>query len=271
MQRTRDEKLREQALGALMRDQVENPKVGADCLKLADLPLPGIDKFLQAVAAKNPEPAAKGLASLALAGQALAKAGELEGAEATKLEKDAEKQLKEVVAKYGDVQIEGGTVGGKANAWLGLIVGNVAPDITGEDVESKKFKLSDYRGKVVMIDFWAGWCPPCMGLVPHNRALVKKLEGKPFALLGVNADNSREDFKKVSEKNQINWRSFFDDGGKISSDWRIQGFPTMLVLDHKGVLRFKIVGGGEENAKAVDEMVEKLLKEAEADSSKKGE
>ncbi len=102
-----------------------------------------------------------------------------------------------------------------------------------------------------------------MAMVPHERSLVKKLEGKPFALLGVNFDNSKEILKKCEEKNQITWRSFFDGReGPIGKKFNIRYLPTIYVLDHKGVIRYKGV-----QDKAMDDAVDTLLKEV--DKSKK--
>ena|SRR5438876_12143046 len=96
-----------------------------------------------------------------------------------------------------------------------------------------------------------------MAMVPHERSLVKKLEGRPFALLGVNFDNSKEILKKCEEKNQITWRSFFDGReGPIGKKFNIRFLPTIYVLDHKGVIRYKGV-----QDKAMDDAVDTLLKE----------
>ena len=99
-----------------------------------------------------------------------------------------------------------------------------------------------------------------MAMVPHERSLVKRLEGKPFALLGVNADDSKEEMKKSQEKNEITWRSWFDGReGQIAKDWHIKYFPTIYVLDASGVIRYKGV-----RDKAMDVAVDALLKEMEA-------
>ncbi len=67
-----------------------------------------------------------------------------------------------------------------------------------------------------------------MAMVPHERSLVKRMEGKPFALIGVNFDNAKEDQKKSEEKNQITWRSFFDGRrGPIGKTWNIRFLPTI--------------------------------------------
>jgi hypothetical protein len=96
-------------------------------------------------------------------------------------------------------------------------------------------------------------------MIPHERSLVKRMQGRPFALIGVNADRDREDAKKRIEKDGVNWRSFFDQGGKIARAWHVQGYPTIYVLDHHGVIRYREVRDRE-----MDRAVGELLKEAEA-------
>ncbi len=99
-----------------------------------------------------------------------------------------------------------------------------------------------------------------MVMVPHERSLVKRLESKPFALIGVNFDESKAVLKKVEEEHKITWRSFFDgrQRGPIAKKWRIASLPTIFVIDHKGVIRYKDV-----QDKAMDDAVDKLLKEVE--------
>ena len=140
-----------------------------------------------------------------------------------------------------------------------LMVGKTAPDLEGEDLDGKKFKLSDYRGKVVVIVFWGTWCGHCMAMVPHERSLVKRLEGQPFALLGVNSDPDREKLKPILEKKGITWRSFWDGGdteGPIATRWNVQGWPMVYVLDARGVIRYKHV-----RDKTLDRVVDELMKE----------
>jgi hypothetical protein len=98
-------------------------------------------------------------------------------------------------------------------------------------------------------------------MFPHERSLVKRLDGKPFALIGINSDKDRQELKKVMEKEQITWRSFFDGGstnGPIASKWNVMGWPTIYVIDSKGLIRYKNVRGG-----PMDTAVDTLLKEME--------
>jgi hypothetical protein len=99
-------------------------------------------------------------------------------------------------------------------------------------------------------------------MYPHERSLVKRLEGKPFALIGVNSDKDRDDLKEVMKKEQITWRSFWNGGstaGPISTAWKVRGWPTIYVLDADGVIRYRNVRGAE-----MDQAVDALLKEMEA-------
>lgn len=117
-----------------------------------------------------------------------------------------------------------------------LAIGKVAPEITGEDIDGKPMKLSDYRGKVVALVFWATWCGPCMGLVPHERDLTERLKGKPFVLLGIDGDPDREQAKKVASRERMSWRSWWNGGptGPITTLYNVEGWPTVYVLDDKG-------------------------------------
>ena len=97
-------------------------------------------------------------------------------------------------------------------------------------------------------------------MYPHERSLVKRLEGKPFALLGINSD-PKENARKAVKKEKLTWRSWWDGGttgGPIASQWNVHGWPTIYVLDHKGVIRFK---GPRE--KRLDKAVDQLLSEME--------
>jgi len=98
-------------------------------------------------------------------------------------------------------------------------------------------------------------------MIPHERSLVKRLEGKPFALLGINSDKDRIETRKRCRDEGMTWRSWVNgsSGSTISSAWGVRGWPTIYVLDHKGVVRFKGVRG-EAMDKAVDQLLDELQK-----------
>jgi hypothetical protein len=98
-------------------------------------------------------------------------------------------------------------------------------------------------------------------MFPHERSLVKRLEGKPFALLGINSDADREKCKQQNKDQNITWRSWWNGGsteGGIAKAWNVSGWPTIYVLDPNGVIRAKNV-----RDKAMDKVVDQLLAEME--------
>jgi peroxiredoxin len=98
-------------------------------------------------------------------------------------------------------------------------------------------------------------------MLPHERSLVKKLENKPFVLLGVNSDDTREKLREVLKKEEITWPNFFDGGGTdgpIAKAWNVSGWPTIYVIDAKGVIRHKDLSG-----EKLEEAVDALVAEAE--------
>ena len=108
-------------------------------------------------------------------------------------------------------------------------------------------------------------------MYPHERSLVKRLEGKLFALLGINSDPDKEKLKKAMEKEHITWRSWWDrtTNGPIATEWNVHGWPTIYVLDHRGVIRYKEVRG-EAMDKAVDTLLQEMEQAGKASSSAGG-
>jgi hypothetical protein len=100
-------------------------------------------------------------------------------------------------------------------------------------------------------------------MYPHERSLVKRLEGKPFALVGINSDGDKQKLKGRMKEENITWPSWWDGGntsGPIATAWNVSGWPTIYVLDDEGVIRYKGVRG-----EAMDKAVNTLLKEMGVD------
>ena len=104
-------------------------------------------------------------------------------------------------------------------------------------------------------------------MYPHERSLVEKFQGRPFVILGVNSDASRELVKQVSEKEKLTWRSFWDGGstdGPIARQWNVNGWPTLYLIDHRGVI-VERVGVRKKD----QDLIEQKVTEAERAAPKK--
>lgn len=143
-----------------------------------------------------------------------------------------------------------------------LSVGALAPEIEAGDLDDVEFKLSDYRGKVVLLAFWGNWWGPCRSLYPHTRAFLERYRDEPFEVVGVNSDTQRDSLRLVMEKQKIRWRSFWNGpkgpDGPISKAWGVDDWPTVCMLDSKGVIRYRAT---EVDIPALEELIQKLLAE----------
>jgi thiol-disulfide isomerase/thioredoxin len=270
------------AMELLTENHAANPKIGKIIAAVGGVNMPtetdeshqAANALIQAVLRKNPDRTARGQAMMALAGQAMRRFAVAEykkAANVDALATDAEKACQAVVNGYADCPLLTGggqrSLGDVAKDELydlrNLRVGNVAPDLQGEDLEGIKFKLQDYRGKVTVVVFWAKWCFPCMAMVPHERKLVARLNGRDFVLIGVNGDGDRDKAKQVTAKEKMTWRSFWNGpklgDGPLSRAWNVRNWPTIYVLDELGTIRYKGVTG-EDLDKAIDELLAELEK-----------
>ena len=135
-----------------------------------------------------------------------------------------------------------------------LVVGNAFPDFQEQDADGQPLSISAHRGKVVLVDFWATWCPPCREEVPNVVAVYKKYHDKGFDIVGVSLDQDKQKMLDFTKQNGMTWQQYFDGRGwdnKIAGQYGIESIPTMFVLDGTGKIIAKDVRG-QELEKAVE-------------------
>ncbi|MFT3880290.1 MAG: TlpA disulfide reductase family protein [Gemmatales bacterium] len=156
--------------------------------------------------------------------------------------KDAAELTKLVQDKYADV-------------FPNLAIGQPAPEVINKDLDDKTVKLSDLKGRVVVLDIWATWCGPCRAMIPHEREMVAKLKDKPFTLVSISADDEKETLTNFLAKEKMPWTHWWSgSSGGILEDWDVQYYPTIYVIDAKGIIRHKDLRG-EKLEKAVEELL----------------
>ncbi len=248
----------EQAAEVILREHVASSNLAFLCQELVRSRHPCAEKLLRAVLEKNPNAHVKGQACFALASLLKNQADKGGGEKAAA---EAEQLFQRVISDFAEVRSDGRKLADLAEPELSelqrLGVGKEAPEIEGEDLDGRKMKLSDYRGKVVVLTFWGTWCGPCMQMVPDERKLLARLAGKPFALVGVNSDTDRARLKAAVEEERITWRSFQDGPAPspIAKAWNVHSWPAVYVLDRKGVIRYRNVRGRD-----LEEAVDTLLR-----------
>jgi peroxiredoxin len=134
-----------------------------------------------------------------------------------------------------------------------LSAGAKAPDFTLSDLNDEEVALKDFKGKVVVLNFWATWCPPCRAEMPEfNELNAEFKESKKAVLLAINlTDGARENKQKVSkfmQSNGYDMRVLLDNGGETAKKYAVMGIPTTVVIDEGGKVSEIIVGAATKDA-----------------------
>ena len=139
--------------------------------------------------------------------------------------------------------------------------GDQAPEFRLSTVDGKQISLSDFRGKIVMVHFWATWCPPCVEEIPTLERVYRSFLGKDFELLAVNVDEGgAEAVTSFMQRNRLTLHVLLNPGGSVAKSYGTFKLPETYILDRNGIVRYKVIGPANwsvpENLKAIGNMID---------------
>lgn len=132
------------------------------------------------------------------------------------------------------------------NPWeIEGLTGKKAPDFTLKDINNRPFNLSSLRGKVVILNFWATWCPPCRAEMPLLNNLYREFRNKGLEVVAISTDRSYTVIKDYMSKNPIDITILIDTDNKVSRQFKVFSIPTTFLIDRNGIIIERYLG--EEN------------------------
>lgn len=139
----------------------------------------------------------------------------------------------------------------------------VASDFELPNMDEENIKLSDYRGQVVLLNFWATWCPPCIREMPSMEKLHQMIDAKNFKVIAINQMEEIDDVFAFTGQLEVDptFEILFDETSKVSKDYAVKGLPTTYLIDKQGNVRYRAVGGREFNHPDVVKTINQLINE----------
>ncbi|BCB95138.1 thiol:disulfide interchange protein [Dissulfurispira thermophila] len=137
---------------------------------------------------------------------------------------------------------------------------SLAPDFALNDITGKKVKLSEFRGRVILLNFWATWCGPCKAEMPSLNNLYNEFKDKGFVVLAVSVDTSEKSVKSFIKDNKLSFPVLMDKNKAVSfDDYGVLGLPTTFLIDKNGGIVEKIMGEREWDSPQIKERILKLI------------
>ena len=152
-----------------------------------------------------------------------------------------------------------------------LVVGMTAPNFSLPDLQGKTQRLTDYRGKVVFLNFWATWCKPCKEEMPSMQVLWDNLKNRDFMMLAVSMDRvtTTKDIPSFVETLKLSFPILTDSWGQTDKRYKLMGVPETYIIDQSGVLREKVIGPRDwtrrESIETIVQLLQKQSKSVKAD------
>jgi len=136
------------------------------------------------------------------------------------------------------------------------------PALRLPDLEGRLHTLNDYRGQVVLVNFWASWCPPCVHEMPSMQRLADTYSDDGFTVLAVNMAEEHATVRRfLNERVQVRFTILMDQNGRALKNWGVFAFPTSFLLDRQGRIRYALYGAIEWDREDVQQILQTLLRE----------
>lgn len=135
------------------------------------------------------------------------------------------------------------------------------PPFNLQDISGKPFALDDYKDRVVLVNFWATWCPPCVEEVPSLNRLSEHYRDKPFSVVSIDFRESPEKIAEFTEQIAVDFPILLDQDGKASIAWKVFSFPSSFLVDRQGQLRYSVNRAIEWDTAEAKEVIDGLLAE----------
>ncbi|MGD8831925.1 MAG: TlpA disulfide reductase family protein [Pseudomonadales bacterium] len=142
-----------------------------------------------------------------------------------------------------------------------MAISDAAPDFTLKSLEGSNLRLDEYRGQVVLLNFWASWCGPCRQEMPLLDRLHHRYEDTGFAVIGVNVEGDAAPAQGIVDQTQVTFPILIDDGQKVSEMYNLQAMPSTVVIDRDGVVRYIHLGYKPGDEAKYVEVVKELIRE----------
>ena len=120
-----------------------------------------------------------------------------------------------------------------------------APDFVLMDMDGNQHQLSNYLGRVVIVNFWATWCPPCRAEMPSMQRAWEQLEKEGILMLGINVGEDEDTIFQFTANYPVAFPLLMDQDSKVINQWPVRGVPTTFVVDPKGRIAYRAIGGRE--------------------------
>ncbi len=142
-------------------------------------------------------------------------------------------------------------------------IGKPALDFQVTDLNGEELSLEKYRGQVVLLDFWATWCGPCIAEIPNVKKTYEKYKDQKFQIIGISLDRSMEPLEAYIEKEELGWLQYWDKSGKIGNLYKVRAIPSTFLIDGEGVIRKTNLRGHTLEHAVADLVKENLARAAE--------
>ena len=136
-----------------------------------------------------------------------------------------------------------------------------APDFSFTSAQGEYISMDELRGKVILLDFWGTWCPPCRESLPSLRDLNKHYaKEKSFVMISVSVHDQEDQWRDFTTKNQMVWPQAFDRDSKIQRVFQVTRFPTYILIDHEGIIRYRVSGFNFDREATLSDAIHKAIK-----------